>query len=609
MDALKEELDNAYEVISELEKTVESNNHNNNELVEEIQNLKSELIALEEQNDKFRSENEEIGNQNDDMKKQVSSLENEVNKYRKSNNEFFEEIQQLQTENKELQSKNDELERQVQKLKNVQTAEATATKANELEKTQSETLFYQRQLEQKDKQIKKISDEIVSLQNQVKSSMSDFDQLNEKYSTLKDSSEKIKNDLTVKNQMLEDESVELKDQLNSIKDQFLVYKEKFEALGDITPEYVDDLKNTIDGAKQRIEELTKQIEDNGGTVATSAFKVEDFNYSQSYGGTFGRKQVANVAHVETKKVSSQFKDNTNSLLSSLDDFLNNFGTSSSTSTTSTPNDGKAKRLSSRLSGQLRSSLKIDLNPDDDKMLFHFQMVYNTIIHELNEGGLEFDSETSAVASYPILYSYACKGNLNYMKWPDWIRDQLNTAYIMRKSYVPQVPEGSRPNSVNLRNSLNQQLRHSDILKELDKVPELTSPQEPSSPIHKIHLDTSLPLPSASITTNTTSTNQSNSSTTPQALNSSNLPSCSSPISAPPAIPSRGFQTPSISTSSNSSSNLLKSPDSDEISIGSGDLSPINTIQSPTHAPRSRPQKSSVNVRLLMKGLGMKGGRK
>ena len=96
----------------------------------------------------------------------------------------------------------------------------------------------------------------------------------------------------------------------------------------------------------------------------------------------------------------------------------------------------------------------ETTPDDDKMLFHFSLVYNTVKQEFIDMGCVFDDDTNRVCDYPILYQYAVKGNLDYKKYPEYIRSQLNRAYIERLDFIPDVPtENERPRSVNLRKSL------------------------------------------------------------------------------------------------------------------------------------------------------------
>ena len=96
----------------------------------------------------------------------------------------------------------------------------------------------------------------------------------------------------------------------------------------------------------------------------------------------------------------------------------------------------------------------ETTPDDDKMLFHFSLVYNTVKQEFIDMGCVFDDTTNSVCDYPILYQYAVKGNLDYKKYPEYIRSQLNRAYIERSDFIPDVPtENERPRSVNLRKSL------------------------------------------------------------------------------------------------------------------------------------------------------------
>lgn len=96
----------------------------------------------------------------------------------------------------------------------------------------------------------------------------------------------------------------------------------------------------------------------------------------------------------------------------------------------------------------------ETTPDDDKMLFHFSLVYNTVKQEFIDMGCVFDDDTNSVCDYPILYQYAVKGNLDYKKYPEYIRSQLNRAYIERSDFIPDVPtENERPRSVNLRKSL------------------------------------------------------------------------------------------------------------------------------------------------------------
>ena len=109
-------------------------------------------------------------------------------------------------------------------------------------------------------------------QNQLKLKKSDYDSLVEKYETYKENSENIKNELTIKVQDLEDRYAEINDNMTLLKDQCIQYvfhafvyslrhqKEKIDAFGDVTPDYIQTLQDSVSVLKQMNQDLVTQIE-------------------------------------------------------------------------------------------------------------------------------------------------------------------------------------------------------------------------------------------------------------------------------------------------------------------------------------------------------------
>ena len=109
-------------------------------------------------------------------------------------------------------------------------------------------------------------------QNQLKLKKSDYDSLVEKYETYKENSENIKNELTIKVQDLEDRYAEMNDNMALLTDQCVQYvshafvhslrhqKEKIDAFGDVTPDYIQNLQDSVSVLKQKNQDLIAQIE-------------------------------------------------------------------------------------------------------------------------------------------------------------------------------------------------------------------------------------------------------------------------------------------------------------------------------------------------------------
>ena len=109
-------------------------------------------------------------------------------------------------------------------------------------------------------------------QNQLKLKKSDYDSLVEKYETYKENSENIKNELTIKVQDLEDRYAEMNDNMALLTDQCVQYvshafvhslrhqKEKIHAFGDVTPDYIQNLQDSVSVLKQKNQDLIAQIE-------------------------------------------------------------------------------------------------------------------------------------------------------------------------------------------------------------------------------------------------------------------------------------------------------------------------------------------------------------
>ena len=109
-------------------------------------------------------------------------------------------------------------------------------------------------------------------QNQLKLKKSDYDSLVEKYETYKENSENIRNELTIKVQDLEDRYAEMNDNMALLTDQCVQYvshafvhslrhqKEKIDAFGDVTPDYIQNLQDSVSVLKQKNQDLIAQIE-------------------------------------------------------------------------------------------------------------------------------------------------------------------------------------------------------------------------------------------------------------------------------------------------------------------------------------------------------------